>query len=181
MLIWQGINYNIANGQKLDRTRIGMVVLLLVVFSGLFIYLALDRFMTNREKFEQEIIKLNAYKERIDILSDQAKDYKDRIDRLKKQWGSRVKFANSLVSQKTYSYIKILDLLETLLPAGVFIEDISLKNGQDTPVNFTLKADSYDILLRTYGKISHKFDLTITKEIESGGLFTARLRVSNKK
>ena len=159
----------------------GIAVLLLVIFSGLFIYLAVDRFAANREKFEQEIIKLNAYEERIDTLSDQTKAYKDQIDRMKRQWGSRVKLANLLIQEKSYSYTKTLDLLETLLPTGVFIEEISLRNGQSKPIGFTLRADSYDILLRTYGKISQKFDLTITKESESGGLFTARLRVNNKK
>ena len=122
MLNWQGLNYNIADGQKLHRTRMGIAVLLLVIFSGLFIYLAVDRFAANREKFEQEIIKLNAYEERIDTLSDQTKAYKDQIDRMKRQWGSRVKLANLLIQEKSYSYTKTLDLLETLLPTGVFIE-----------------------------------------------------------
>ena len=180
MVNWQGLNYNIAEGQKLDRIRMAVVVSVLLILCGLFIHLALNRLAANREKFEQERNRLNVFQERIDTLSDQIKTYKKQIDRQKKQWGSRVKFANLLIQDKSYSFIKTLNLLESLMPAGIYIEEIALKNGPTKPITFTLKADTYDILLKTYGKISQKFDLTIMKEFESAGLFTARLRVEEK-
>jgi hypothetical protein len=181
MLNWQGLNYNIADGQRLDRTRMAVVVALLIFLSGLFSYLTIDRFARRQEKFEKEISKLNAFQERINTLSNQSKEQKEQIERKKKQWGARVKFANLLIQEKNFSYITTLDRLESLLPAGVFIEEIAMKNGHDRPINFTLKADSYDTLLKTYGKISQRFDLTINKEFESAGLFTARLKVSHIK
>lgn len=181
MVNWRGLHYNIASGQSVDRTRTSVVAAVLIILSGLFIYLAVDRVAANQEKFETEINKLNAFEERINTLSEQTKAQKEKINRQKKQWGARVKYANLLIQEKNFSYIETLDQLESLLPAGVFIEEITLKNGRDKPIHFTLKADSYDTLLKTYGKISQRFDLTISKEFESVGLFTARLKVSQVK
>lgn len=173
------IRYNIANKRKIDYFKFILISAVLVVLSVMFIVVSLNQLAAAARQFQEEKDELRAYQEKIEGINERNEQLKQEIQKIKKKWGKKRRFLNALIDDRLFSYIPKLDKLEKLLPAGVFISSITLSTKGNDNVELGIGAVSAQKLLEAY-KTFLKYNMVISNETESSGLFKATIRIRLK-
>lgn len=173
------IRYNISQNKKVDYPRFFLFCSVIFIISAALITFGINNLVTSKNRHQNELKKLNSIEQESDKLSKKRKEYTNIINKAKSEWNSRAKLLNSLISKKTHSYIKKLNALEELLPAGVFISSISLSIESRSRIDFDVVAYSYENIVRAYKNFS-KHELVIKGDTQSSELFSAKLKIKLK-
>ena len=174
--------YNIAANKRI-------VWLKLIIFTSFFILLSLFFILVGTYKIQSihaerqgEVKKLRHYQSKWDDIERKENKYEKHIDSLKSKWERRVKVANLLLAKKKFSVINKFNILEELLPEGVYIIGISLSYEKKSDLFIKIMASSFSRLIEFYKNFS-RLNLIIKKETESNGIYRADviLRIDNEK
>jgi Tfp pilus assembly protein PilN len=170
------IRYNIAKKKKINYLRFILLSGILSVLSVGFILVGVKTFTTSAKQFQEKKNELKICQEDKQTKARKNKEQENEIKNIKKKWNSKRKFANNLVNNKTFPFLEKLDKLEELLPAGVFIKDITLSTETGAHIQFNLAAISSAKLMEAYRTFS-KYNLEIPKEVLKDGLYNATMKI----
>jgi cell division protein FtsB len=173
------IRYNIADNKKIDYRKFALISASLIIVSLLFIFLGVHQISSSAQQFQAEKEELQAFKDKIDAINQKEIEQKQEISQIKKRWRKKQQFINNLIDDKLFPYIQKLDQLEKVLPAGVFIKNVSLSTKDKNNVNLSLGAISAQKLLQAY-KVFLKYNLIIKKESEKKGIYNANIKIRLK-
>jgi hypothetical protein len=173
------IRYNIADNRKIDYGKFILISIALLALSFLFVILGTNQLSSTAQEFQAEKEELQAFKDKIDDLNKKEVEQKQEITRIQKKWGKKQQFINTLIDDKLFPYIDKLDQLEKLLPAGVFIINVSLSTKEKNNVALHIRAISSQKLLQAY-KVFLKYGLVINRETEKKGMYDASIRIQLK-
>jgi hypothetical protein len=170
------ISYNIAKKKKINYLRFFLLTGILSVISIGFILVGAKTLATSAKQFRDKKNELRICQESKVAKTRKNKEQKKEIEKIKKKWKSKRQFANELVNNKTFPFLEKLDKIEKLLPAGVFIMDITLSTKGGANVQFNLAAISSGKLLEAYRAFLN-YNLVITREDLRNGLFNANMKI----
>ncbi|MCK4836150.1 MAG: hypothetical protein KAT17_05915 [Candidatus Aminicenantes bacterium] len=174
------IKYNIAENKKINFVRFIFFTVIVLMISVLFFLIGFNKLSSETKQMKAEKEELKILKEKLASVSDMTVDYKNKINHIKKGWNKKIKLSNSLISWKSFSVIKILNVLENRLPPEVFIAALSISNDSKSLVNADVVATSFKKLGEFYRKFSNG-NLVIKKEsLGSGGMVRANLIIGLK-
>ena len=170
------IRYNIARNKKVNYLRFFLLTGILLVISIGFLLVGMKTLATSAKQFRNKKNELRICQEAKEEKTKKNKAQKTEIEDIQNKWRNKRQFANELVSNKTFPYLEKLDKLEGLLPAGVFMKDVTLSTANGTIVQFNLAAISSDKLLEAY-KVFSDYSLSITNEVLRDGLYNATMKI----
>ncbi len=173
------IKYNLSKNKKLAYGKSSLSSSVLVIASLLFLGMGINNLLVKDKQLQKDKEKLNFYNSKLNEMSEKSYNYGKEIKKIGSKWRIKVKFSNSLISRKAFSLIERLNVIEDLLPFGVYIKDISMKVEPRGNVQLTIVANSYASLFQVYKRFS-KFDPAIRNEIESEGIYQARISLNLK-
>jgi hypothetical protein len=153
--------------------------LIVVVISAVFFFIGINNLSTKDKKLREEKKQQELYRTKSEDMSKKTKEYNIEIKTLSRKWKNEVKFTNSLISDKTYDIIGKLDVIENLLPTGVYIKDLSIKVNPSWIIELSVVSDSFSNLFEVYKNFS-KYNPTIRKETESDGIFKSAISINLK-
>lgn len=171
------IRYNIAKNKKINYLRFFLLTGILLVISIGFLLVGVKVLATSAKQFRSKKNELRICQEAKQEKTQKNKAQKTEIEDIKKKWKAKIYFANSLVSNKTFPFLEKLDKLEELLPAGVFIKDITLSADKGAKIQFKLAAITSAKLLDAY-RAFIKYNLIIKKEDLKDGLYNADMQIN---
>lgn len=170
------IRYNIAKKKKINYLRFFLLTGTLLVISIGFILVGVKTLSTSARQFRNKKNELKICQEAKQVKTTKNKQQKNEIEDIKKKWMKKRQFANNLVNNKTFPFLEKLDKLEELLPAGVFIRDITLSTEGGASIQFNLAAISSTKLLEAY-RAFLKYNLVIQREDLRDGLYNANMKI----
>lgn len=170
------VKYNISKHKRINYGQFYMYCLVVAVISALFFFIGLNNLSTKDKKLREAKEQQELYRTKSDDITKRTGEYNKEIRSTSRKWRSKVKFANTMISNKTYNIIGKLNVIEKLLPAGVYIKDISIKVNSSSLIVFTVVSDSFSNLFQVYKNFS-RYDPTIQKELESDGIFTSSIQI----
>lgn len=170
------IRYNIAKNKKINYLRFFLLTGVLLVISIGFILVGVKTLAASAKQFRNKKNELKICQEAIEAKTKKNKAQKKEIEKIKKKWKGKRQFANELVNNKTFPFLEKLDKIEELLPAGVFIRDITLSTKSGATIQFNLAAISSSKLLEAYNVFSD-YNLIITREELRDGLYNANMKI----
>ena len=170
------IRYNIAKNKKINYLRFFLLTGALLVISIGFILVGVKTLADSAQQFRDKKNELKICQEAKEAKTKKNQAQEKEIEKIKKTWKGKRQFANELVNDKTFPYLEKLDKIEELLPAGVFIKDITLKTKNGANIQFNLAAISSDKLLEAY-KVFSDYSLSITNEVLRDGLYNATMKI----
>lgn len=170
------IRYNIAKNKKINYLRFFLLTGILLMISIGFILVGVKTLSTSAKQFRNKKNELKICQEAKEAKTKKNKDQKKEIENIKKKWMKKRHFANDLVNNKTFPFLGKLDKIEELLPAGVFILDITLTTESRANIQLNLAAISSTKLLEAYRAFS-KYNLVIKKEKLKDGLYNANMHI----
>ena len=85
-------------------------------------------------------------------------------------------FTNRLIDSNTFSIVTKLDILEEMLPVGLSIQSLQMKNNKRSEVVLKIHAHSFPKLVDLYRQLN-RFDMKIKNESEVDGAYQANLTV----
>ena len=170
------IRYNIAKNKKINYLRFFLLTGVLLVISIGFILVGVKTLAASAKQFRNKKNELKICQEAKEAKTKKNKAQEKEIEKIKKKWKGKRQFANELVSNKTFPFLEKLDKIEELLPAGVFISDITLSTKSGANIQFNLAAISSNKLLEAYDVFSD-YKLTITREEQRDGLYNATMKI----
>ncbi|MCP5045570.1 MAG: hypothetical protein GY940_00245 [bacterium] len=171
------INYNIADNRKVNYVKFALIAGSLAVVSLLFILVGLNQLSDTAQQFQEEKEELQSYKDKISDITKREEEQKQAIKRIKTKWGKKRRFLNSLIDSKVFPYIPKLDKMEELMPAGVFIQTISLSTRAKDTVQLTIAAISATRLVEAF-KTFQAYDAVFKNETQSDGLYKAVVTIT---
>jgi Tfp pilus assembly protein PilN len=170
------IRYNIAKKKKINYLRFFLLTGILLGISIGFLLVGVKTFSTSAKQFRNKKNELKICLEAKQEKTRKNKEQEKEIENIKRKWRKKRQFANELVNNKTFPFLEKLDKLEELLPAGVFIKDISLDTEGGAYIQFNLAAISSSKLLEAY-RAFLKYNLVIQREDLRDGLYNANMRI----
>jgi hypothetical protein len=170
------IRYNIAKNKKVNYLRFFLLTGILLVISIGFILVGVKSLATSAQQFRHKKNELKICQEEKAEKTKKNKEQKKEIEKIKKKWKNKRQFANQLVNNKTFPFLERLDKIEELLPAGVFIRNITLSTRGGATVQFNLAAISGTKLLEAY-KAFQDYKMVIHKEDLKDGLYNATMKI----
>jgi anaerobic ribonucleoside-triphosphate reductase len=170
------IRYNIAKNKKINYLRFFLLTGVLLVISIGFILVGVKTLAASAKQFRNKKNDLKICQEAIEAKTKKNKAQEKEIEKIKKKWKGKRKFANELVNNKTFPFLEKLDKIEELLPAGVFIRDITLSTKSGSTIQFNLAAISSSKLLEAYRAFLN-YNLAITREELRDGFYNATMKI----
>ncbi|MGD2085294.1 MAG: hypothetical protein PVH61_03835 [Candidatus Aminicenantes bacterium] len=171
------IRYNIARKKKINYLRFFLLTGILLVISIGFIVVGVKSLSASAKQFRNKKNELKICQEAKEAKTKKNNEQKKEIEKIKKKWKGKRDFANGLVKDKTFPYLEKLDKIEELLPAGVFIKDITLSTKNGSNITFNLAAISSGKLLQAY-RAFWNYNLVISREELKDGLYNATMKIS---
>ena len=169
------IRYNIASHKKVDSPRLFFLASFLFFLSLIFISLGIWKLSSESKQERFEVEELNILKEKLADVSDMSEEYKKKINEIKKKWSKKIHFSNSLINWKSFSLIEKLNILENLIPAGVFVNNLGAVNGPESVLQVGFISSSFKNLMILYKQFS-KYNIVIKKEtVLPSGMYSADL------
>ncbi len=170
------IKYNIAKNKKLDTRKFFLFCVGALLFSVLFIALGVNNLAVQDKKLSTQKKTQEQYKTRLNDMRKKTGEYNEGIRRINSMWRSRVRLANSLIVNKSFNTVGKLDIIEELLPVGVYIKSISIAAENKSKVQISLVSDAYPRLFEAYKNFS-KYDAAILNESVKAGIYNAAITV----
>ena len=170
------VSYNISNKKKVNFFNTLRYSLVLLLFAALFGYLGIRTISVKDQQLKKDIKKLSFYNTQLEEMSENTYLYNNEIRSVQKKWKNKVRYSNLLISGKRFDVIGQLEIIEKMLPVGVYIKAISMRIGSRPKISITVVANSYHNLFQVYKKFS-PFDPSITSESETDGIYQARINL----
>ena len=170
------IRYNIAKNKEINYRRFFLLTGILTVITIGFILVGAKALSTSAKQFQNKKNELKICQEAKQEKSKKNKEHKTEIENIMKKWRNKRDFANRLVNNKTFPFLEKLNRFEELLPAGVYIRDITLSADSGTKIQFSLAAISSSKLLEAF-RAFIKYNLVIKKEDPKDGLYYADMQI----
>lgn len=174
------IRYNIADSRKIDYPRFILLSCILVAISIGFLLVGAIKLSATAKQFQDKKKELRACQDQKNEKNQKNLENKKEIENIKTRWKQQRNFANGMIDRKMFPFLERLNKLEELLPAGVYISKLELDSGDKTKVQFHIAAISSAKLLEAY-KTFLKYNLVISNETQSEGLYRASLQVNLEK
>ncbi len=173
------IRYNISSNRKIDYVKLAILCMALLALSIFFIVFGIRNLQTKDQKLKNAKEKQAMYEAKLSDMYEKTEKYNKEIRSFQRKWGSKVRFTNTLVSKKAASVISTLDIIEELLPVGVYIRDISMRVEGKAGLTMTLISNSYPNLFEVYKNLS-KYDPTILNESVKNGIYNSKINLRIK-
>jgi hypothetical protein len=173
------IRYNISTNKKIDFFRFFWTASLLFIISAFFLFGGYLNFSSKDKILQTELKKLKDIKDKLSIISENSNQYKEERSKIEKLWKKKIDFANSLITRKSHSFIKRLNILEELLPAGVHFSQVGYTISAKNEATLNVVSYSYSKLAELYAKL-FPYKLEITSEVEKNGCYQASLKIKIK-
>jgi Tfp pilus assembly protein PilN len=171
------IRYNIAGEKKIHTRKIVLLSSLLFLLSLACIAAGIWRLSAGTRQQRDEVDELNILREKSSDVRKMIAGYQSKIDEVRKKWGEKINFANALIDQKKFSMVKKLNLLEDLIPDGVFLNNLSMVNAPKAGIQIGCLSGSFKKLMVLYKNLSG-YGLSIKKEsVLKDGMVHADLAV----
>ena len=170
------IRYNIANNKKMDFLRFILISAALAVVALGLLFVGVLNLSTNAKRFQHKKEELRIYVEKLQTMTRKNKEHKAEIENIKKKWRKERKFANGMIDNKIFPFLEQLGQLEEVLPAGVYINKLTLSATSGNRIQFTIAAISFAKLAEAY-KVFLKYNMSIQKQTQAEGLYTANLLI----
>lgn len=170
------VSYNISNRKKIDIFTTLRYALVLLLLAALFAYLGFRTISVKDQKLRTDIEKLSYYNNQLEEMNEKTHQYRDEIRVIQKKWRNKVRYSNLLIAGKRFNIIRKLDMVEKILPVGVYVKEITMKIGSGSKVLLTVVANSYANLFQVYKKFS-PYDPSIASETEIDGIHQARISI----
>lgn len=168
------IKYNIADNKKIDYMKFSLYTILMVLISLAFIAVGIGNLWSSDKHIRQQKEQALQDRQEIESLSQENSKREENVAKRKKDWKSRVDFANWLVKEKSFSVTGKLDVLEKNLPEGVFFEEVYMEIENFSQLRIVIAANSLARLIEAYDNFSG-YQPTIQDEKEEDGLLKAGL------
>ncbi len=168
------ISYNIADNKKIDYLKFTFYSSIVVVISLVFLTMGIGNLWSidqkERRQKEQSILD----RQELEKLTQENTRREEDVAKRKTDWKAQVDFANWLITEKQFSVIEKLELLEKNLPEGAFFTQVSLDVANPSQLRIGIAADSLPRLIETYHNFS-AYQPEIQDEKEDEGLLKAGL------
>ncbi|HLP57764.1 MAG TPA: hypothetical protein VK186_03000 [Candidatus Deferrimicrobium sp.] len=168
------IIYNIADNKRIDYLKFGFYSSLAVLASLVFIAVGIGNLWSSDREIRLQKEQSQHDLQEIEKLNKDNQSREQNVAKLKKEWKARVDFANWLITEKQFSVIEKLELLEKKLPEGVFFVQLSLDVANPSQIRIIIAADSLSRLIEAYHNFS-AYQPVIQDEKEEDGLLKAGL------
>ena len=176
------IHYNLARERKINGRAFAAIlaVLLLAMVALNGVTAANLARLHKQQRLEENEIQPLARK--MEINKQQMLEHKKKIAVWKKTWSRELAFANSLIQQKSFSFIARLNFLEKILGPGMRILSLSIANDAQGRVTLSITALAQNQLMALYKKLL-PYELVIDHENQSRESYLAKLsfRMENEK
>ncbi|MCU0285114.1 MAG: hypothetical protein MUF15_01830 [Acidobacteria bacterium] len=168
------IRYNIADNKKIDYLKFSFYLSLAMLVSLAFIAVGIGNLWSSERNIKEQ--KEQAQQDRLEIekLDQENNRREQNVTQSRKEWKTRVDFANWLIKEKQISVIDKLEILEKKLPEGVFFLQVVLDVENSSIMRIIIAADSLSRLIEAYHNFS-EYQPTIQDEKEEDGLLKAGL------
>lgn len=170
------IEYNISSNKKLNYFRVILFSLIVFTFSTILINIGIKNISFLNSKTTEKQILIDKLRKYIDDFSDKETGIRETIRKNKVKWKPRIKFVNSLISRKTFSFIKRLNLIEKILPNEAYLKSLYIKYGSKNRIIVKVDTNSFNELLSVYKKFS-KLELNYGKETIKNGKFSSIMSI----
>jgi len=174
------IEYNVSSGKLLDYKYFFISITLLILASFLFLYIGLSNIINTNHDLKEKIDKKKYYDKEEKKIEGNEKLFLERIEKIKRNWENRVKFANSVINAKSFPFLERLNYFESILPEMVQMNEILIDENLKGTVLISISSYSTEKLYELYKKLIGK-DLVISSESEDGGVYRSKLKVTLKK
>ncbi|MDY0297142.1 MAG: hypothetical protein RB296_07480 [Acidobacteriota bacterium] len=159
------LDLNMAVSPRLDWLRFCALVLLFLSAAALLIWHG-TRSLTRPDGLDVEQRReLQSLREAEKGFAADMESVSGKIRGLKQQWEPRVRFANALIARKSFSFVTRLDLLEKLLSANVFLQRLTIDQGNPQRLEMEIVAPSFNDLIDAYRQLA-AHQLEVKSEIK---------------
>lgn len=173
------IRYNISSNKRIHYGQFFLYCLVIAVLSLLFLALGINNLSLKDKQLREEKKRQDFYRSQLDDMKKKTQEYNQAIQNAGRKWRGQVNFCNALISIKTLNVIGKLNVLEEMLPGGVYLKNVILRADATAKIDVTVVADSYPNLFEVYKNFS-KYDPIILNETEEDGIFEARMNLNLK-
>ena len=170
------IRYNIAKNKKIDSFKFSLFFTGIIIISILFFVFGIKNLSHNTKKRQKNLTELRQLKSRLDDISNKSEVYNRKIDAIKSKWNKQVAFSNLLITKKSFSFLNKLNVLENLLPEGVYINEVKISNDSKSIVQMTIVAQPFSKSIDVFKRFS-MYNLNIKDEKEIDGTYRANLTI----
>ena len=171
------IKYNIATGKKIQLGRFLFLIGAVWILAIMFFAIGLNQISSKSKQGRTEAKELNILKRKLSDVSEMTGDYHKKIDHLKRGWGKKIGFSNSLINRKSFSYITVLNQLEERLLPDMFVSSMRISSDSQSSIHVEVVATTFKKMGEFYDKFPPK-NLNINKEsLEPNGLVRASLSI----
>jgi hypothetical protein len=177
------IKYNIASQKRINRLVLILFLAGLFLTSLLSIILGMDRLFDETRQEGVERQELNLLKDKLTDVSRMTDEYRERIEKIKKKWDSRVRLSNRLIARKSFPMTDLFNMLEERIPDGVSLNSVIVKNDAKSGIQLDFVSDSFQNLMELYRQLA-RFHLSIVKEsVTPKGMArsTVLIKIKNEK
>lgn len=148
------ISYNIADNKKIDTLKFTFYSTIVVVISLVFLTLGIGNLWSIDQKERQQKEQAIQDRQEIEKLTQENTHREENVAKRKIDWKAQVDFANWLLTEKQFSVIEKMELLEKKLPEGAFFTQVNLDMDNPTLLRIGIAADSLPRLIETYQNFS---------------------------
>jgi hypothetical protein len=174
-MMWK-LKYNVAPEQQIDAGKLARRIAPLVILAVIFVGAGWNILAHKSDEKQDKLNELSQVRQRLEVMERDDAETSRLITGLKKKWKREVAFANRLIDSKVFSIVSKLDILETIMPAGLSIQSLKIKNSGRSELGLKIQARSFPKLVELYRHLQ-QYNLNIKNESEAAGLYQANLTV----
>ena len=174
-MMWK-LKYNVAPERRIDVARLARRIAPLVILAVIFLGVGWNILANKSDEKRDKLDELSRIRQRLEVMERDGAETSRLISELKKKWKREVTFANRLIDLKAFSIISRLDILEKIMPAGLSIQSLKIKNSRRSELELKIQARSFPKLVEMYRHL-RQYNLEIKNESEADGLYQANLTV----
>jgi len=168
------INYNTADNKKIDYLKFTFYSSIVVAISLIFLTMGIGNLWSIDQKERRQKEQAIQDRQELEKLTQENTRREEDVAKRKKDWKAQVDFANWLITEKQFSVVEKLELLEKNLPEGAFFTQVNLDMANPSLLRIGVAADSLPRLIETYHNFS-AYQPEIQDEKEDEGLLKAGL------
>ena len=178
IMMWRlgKLKYNVAPAREIDLGKLVKRCASILILALVFLFFGLSILAQKNDEKREKLAELARVQQQLNRVEQNSAEYSRLIARLKKEWGKQVAFTNRIIDSDTFSIVAKLDILEDMLPVGLSIQSLQIKNNKRSEVVLKIHSHSFPKLVKLYEQLA-RFDLKIKNESEVDGTYQANLTV----
>jgi len=174
------LHLNVASSRRLNLWRYWGVMVLLLGLAVVLIWSGLGQFDYENGLTAKEKKEMLSLREADRNFPERMQRFQEEIKELKRRWNPQVRFANTLISRKAFSFIKGLDLLEKALPESVYLQRLAIEQDRPTLLQMEVLAPAFADLIQAYRRLS-AYQLEVNSEVrDKNGRYRVSLSMRTK-